>query len=137
MATIISLGYEWDWLDDYFVKRPWEKLVNIGVADILRVYDKKGILDISFIEKALEPLLTAKNLEDIGYNVVVFPLSTVYAAAMGIQKVMQTLYKTGSTANYLDNMIKFEEFNKLMGLDEIREIEDYYYKGGWVTSVNK
>ena len=91
----------------------------------------------NMVEGGKTPLLTAKNLEDIGYNVVVFPLSTVYAAAMGIQKVMQTLYKTGSTANYLDNMIKFEEFNKLMGLDEIREIEDYYYKGGWVTSVNK
>ena len=23
MGTLISLGYEWDWIDDYFIKRPW------------------------------------------------------------------------------------------------------------------
>ena len=82
----------------------------------------------NMVEGGKTPILTAAQLQEIGYDVVVFPISTIYAAAMGIQKVMETLYKTGSTADYLDKMIKFDEFNKLMGLDEIREIEQHYYK---------
>jgi NTE family protein len=62
IGVVISLGYDWDWLDDYFEKRPWEKIINIGINEILNLYEKKGVLDISFVEKALEPLLTAKGL---------------------------------------------------------------------------
>ena len=27
MGILVSLGYEWDWIDDYFIKRPDRKSV--------------------------------------------------------------------------------------------------------------
>ena len=35
MGIIISLNYEWDWLDDYFIKRPWEKIVSINAMSLI------------------------------------------------------------------------------------------------------
>ena len=45
MGTLISLGYEWDWIDDYFIKRPWSKIINIEIITLLEAYNKKGLLE--------------------------------------------------------------------------------------------
>jgi predicted acylesterase/phospholipase RssA len=62
MGVVFSLGYEWEWLDDYFIKRPWDKLVELNPLAILEVYNDKGLLSVDFIKATLEPLFTAKNL---------------------------------------------------------------------------
>jgi hypothetical protein len=41
---------------------------------------------------------------------------------------MRELIEFGSTVQSMDKMIPFGEFNQLLGLTEIREREDYYYK---------
>ena len=81
------------------------------------------------IEGGKTPLVTAKELEEIGYNVVVFPLVTLYAAAWAVRKVMKELFNSGTTLKNVDRMLTFQDFNRLMGLEEIREKESYYYKG--------
>jgi predicted acylesterase/phospholipase RssA len=58
-GVIVSLGYDWEWLDDYFIKRPWEKLINISA---LTFFEKKGLLDEKFIEESIASLLSAKDL---------------------------------------------------------------------------
>ncbi len=63
MGAVFALDYEWDWLDDYFIKRPWNKLINIDPTNILGTFSSKGLIDISTVKKALEPLLEAKNLD--------------------------------------------------------------------------
>jgi len=62
MGVVFSLGYDWEWLDDYFIKRPWEKVINITAKDILDSYTTKGVVNEMFMIKCIEPLLTAKNL---------------------------------------------------------------------------
>ncbi|MAA53524.1 MAG: hypothetical protein CMJ41_11025 [Phycisphaerae bacterium] len=62
MGVVISLGYEWEWLDDYFIKRPWNKLIHLDPLSFVEVYHKKGLLNIEFIEKTISPLFTAKGL---------------------------------------------------------------------------
>lgn len=74
------------------------------------------------------PLLTAKELEAMGFNVVVYPASTLYVAAWAVRSVMEELITKGTTKGFMDKMITFNDFNKLIGLDEIRKKESYYYK---------
>ena len=64
MGIIVSLNYDWKWLDDYFINRPWEKIVSLNVDIILKFYTNKGILDEMFICQAIKPLLTAKDLNE-------------------------------------------------------------------------
>ena len=79
------------------------------------------------VEGGKTPFFPAKDLEEIGYNVVVFPISTLYAAAWAVRNVMEELYTTGSTIGSIDTMISFDNFNQLLGLVEIREKESFYY----------
>lgn len=60
IGLIISLDYEWDWIDDYFIKRPWEPILE-SAYELFTSFNQKGIFDRETIKIYLEPLLTAKN----------------------------------------------------------------------------
>jgi len=62
MGVVLSLGYEWEWLDDYFIKRPWDKLIKLDPLSIVEIYQNKGLLSVDFIQETVEPLFTAKGL---------------------------------------------------------------------------
>jgi len=80
------------------------------------------------IEGGKTPLLTVKELEELGFNVVVYPNVTVYATAWALRGLWEGLMKNGSTKHWLDKIIPFNEFNTLIGLDKVRELESFYYK---------
>lgn len=81
------------------------------------------------IEGGKTPLLTAKELERIGYNVVVFPISSTYCIAKAVMDLMEELKEKGTTESFLDRMIPFSYFNELVGLQDIRKKEEFYLKG--------
>jgi predicted acylesterase/phospholipase RssA len=64
IAIIISLGYEWDWLDDYFIKRPWNKIAPINAMSFIEMFNEKGILGEKVFADSLIPLLSAKDLKN-------------------------------------------------------------------------
>jgi NTE family protein len=64
VCFMVSIGYEWEWLDDYFIKRPWEKLVASSTTKITEIYEKKCLLNHHFYIEAIKPLLRAKDLSD-------------------------------------------------------------------------
>lgn len=82
----------------------------------------------NMIEGGKTPIISAKELQAIGYSVVAFPLSTLYAAAWALREVMTKLASEGSTKTCLDHMVTFESFNHLVGLDVIRNSETFYCK---------
>lgn len=61
IALIISLDYEWRWIDDYLIKRPWEPILESISEEFLSYFNQKGIFDCESIRMYIEPLLTAKN----------------------------------------------------------------------------
>ena len=70
VGILICLKYDWETINDYIIKRPWQDVFPIKVQQIFDAYTKKGIFDIKTIEKCFKPLLDAKdipmdiNLED-------------------------------------------------------------------------
>jgi carboxyvinyl-carboxyphosphonate phosphorylmutase len=88
----------------------------------------KAPMSANMVEGGKTPILTANELQDIGYSIATFPLSTLYAAAYGVRSVMEALSRTGTTVGYMEKMITFTDFNNLVGLDKVRETEAYYYK---------
>lgn len=100
-----------------------------SVEDMRRVCrEVKAPMSGNMVEGGKTPILTAKELQDIGYSIAAFPLSTLYAAAWGVRMAMLELYTKGTTAGCLDKMITFSHFNNLVGLEKVRETEAYYYK---------
>ena len=70
VGVLICLKFDWETINDYIIKRPWQDVFPIKVQNIFDAYTKKGIFDIKTIEKCFKPLLDAKdipmdiNLED-------------------------------------------------------------------------
>jgi len=77
----------------------------------------------------VSPFLKAKELELIGYNVVVFPISSTYCIAKAAMDFMKELKEKGTTESFLNRMIPFSYFNELVGLQDIRKREEFYLKG--------
>lgn len=72
------------------------------------------------------PMLTAKELQEIGYSVVAYATACTYTITKAVRDLFEALHRTGTTAGFEDRMVKFDEFNRLVGLEEIREIEEKY-----------
>ena len=64
MGVVFSLGYDWAWLDDYFIKRPWEKVIEQSIINIIDVFSQKGIISEKFFIDSTMPLFRAKDLKD-------------------------------------------------------------------------
>ncbi|GIM87833.1 isocitrate lyase/PEP mutase family protein [Salinispora arenicola] len=75
------------------------------------------------------PLLSAGELQDIGFSAVAYPTTLTYAYAKTTRDLLTHLLRTGSIADVQDRMIEFTEFNKLVGLEQIRAREEKYYAG--------
>ena len=62
VGLIYILNYDWSWIDDYLIKRPWNKLFNITYSSYINVLYEKGIINKKLLVNALEPLFLAKNI---------------------------------------------------------------------------
>jgi methylisocitrate lyase len=80
----------------------------------------------NMIEGGKTPLLTWQELQDLGYKMVVFPLSALLAAANAIAAVYEELYRTRTTAGVRDRLMGFHEFEELIGVPELRALEVRY-----------
>jgi methylisocitrate lyase len=107
--------------DVIFVEAPQSREELARVAK-----EVKAPLMANMIEHGKTPLLTVKELEDLGYKLVTFPLATLYAAAKAVQDCVSELMRTGTTEGAIPNMLPFHEFNKLVGLPEYRDMEAKY-----------
>ena len=62
LGTLICLKFDWETINDYIIKRPWHEVFPINVQKIFEAYTKKGIFDITTVEKIFKPLFSAKDL---------------------------------------------------------------------------
>lgn len=87
----------------------------------------------NMVEGGRTPLLSAAELQQIGYDLVIFPTASTYITAHAVQDLMNELKRTGTTKNLLKKMIPFNEFNNLIGLPWVKEIES----GNFSSLLNK
>jgi hypothetical protein len=62
ISLIYLLKFEWSWMDDFLIKRPWENLLNFTSYDYLNIFYSKGLFDKKFVISTIKPLLLAKDL---------------------------------------------------------------------------
>ncbi|NMA07065.1 MAG: carboxyvinyl-carboxyphosphonate phosphorylmutase [Ruminococcaceae bacterium] len=82
----------------------------------------------NMIEGGKTPFLTADELFDIGFKIVIYPLSALYAAAHVVNKVYESLKKDGTTESCRADMFGFSEFNDIVNLTGYRELENGFLK---------
>ena len=80
----------------------------------------------NMIEEGLTPNLPAKDLLKMGYRIVVFPLSGLYAATFAIKEVFLELRNSGATQEGRKMMVTFKDFNKFVDLQRYAALEKRY-----------
>lgn len=78
------------------------------------------------VEGGKTPQLSATELQELGFKIVFFPLSALFAATKIMDICLRQLKKEGSTASLTD-LVGFKEFQELIGVPKYLEIEQKYY----------
>ena len=112
------------------------KLYAEAGADIIFVESVESVEEMRLVNKEISaytianmvetgrtPVLTVDELQDIGYNMVVYPISSLYVAAKAVYDMLLDFKANGTTKNYLDKMVSFSQFNDFIGLPLVRELE--------------
>ncbi|MAE68172.1 MAG: carboxyvinyl-carboxyphosphonate phosphorylmutase [Phycisphaeraceae bacterium] len=71
----------------------------------------------NMIEGGKTPVMARDELGALGFQLIVYPLCGLFAAARAMRSVYGTLHADQTTLNGLDHMLQFDEFNDLIGVD--------------------
>jgi methylisocitrate lyase len=80
----------------------------------------------NMVETGLTPLLSASELQDLGYGVVIFAGGLARFLARQAEGFLQNLKDTGTTAAYMDRMNSFQEQNDLLELPKFEAMAKKY-----------
>jgi len=72
----------------------------------------------NMIEGGHTPVLAKEELARLGFHLILYPLSALFAAARSIERVYQTLRADGTTMGEEHRLMSFPEFNELIGVEE-------------------
>ncbi len=78
------------------------------------------------IERGATPLLPFDRAEQLGFKIVLYPLTSLYAAAKGIRDSLEYLKKKKTSEGFQNNLIPFSDFNTLVGYEEFHDLEMRY-----------
>ncbi len=78
------------------------------------------------VEGGKTPFLSIQEWEQLEYKLVIYPVSALFAATRAVQKVLQQLKESGTTAGMLPDMVTFQQFNELIGLSRERAEEERF-----------
>ncbi|MEY8764944.1 MULTISPECIES: isocitrate lyase/PEP mutase family protein [Clostridium] len=80
----------------------------------------------NMIEGGKTPVLSAEELQNLGFAIAIYPLSTLYVMTKAVKDLLYELKNTGTTQGKIGNMIDFPEFNEIVQLSKIRKTEQKY-----------
>jgi 2,3-dimethylmalate lyase len=92
------------------------------VAQIARAFPNVPLL-FNWAEGGKTPPLPLARLKELGYRIVIFPISTLLAAAKAIRAALAEIKAQGTPAHMFPDRTAFQEFNEMIGLREIQELE--------------
>jgi methylisocitrate lyase len=82
----------------------------------------------NMIEGGATPLSSAESLSKMGFNIILYPLSVLYANTFATMNILTELKKSGNTSKYKQKVVNFDQFNDLVELPKFRKMEKKYGK---------
>ena len=94
------------------------------LAEAPKLFEKPLLYNMASSGKT--PFLPTAEIESLGFGVVIYPNFVVLAAIPAIQRTLRHLKETGDVAALTNDIVSFQEFFDLMGMDEVKELEARY-----------
>lgn len=111
--------------DVLFVEAPQSEQ---EVAQVARELADMPLL-FNFAEGGKTPPVSLDRLSELGYRIVIFPIGALLAATTAVRKLAAEIKAHGTPAALLPEMISFTEFNRMIGLSEIQQLERRFTAG--------
>ena len=71
----------------------------------------------NMVETGKTPLLTPGELADLGFTLIVSPLTALFAATKALRDSLAVLRREGSLRDHLDQLVDFDDFTRVVDLD--------------------
>jgi 2-methylisocitrate lyase-like PEP mutase family enzyme len=109
-------------VDAVFVEAPE------SVAELERIAASlPGVtLVANMVETGRTPLLTPAELHELGFHLIVSPVSGVFAMARAVGAAFERLAEVGTLRDDLDRLIAFDDFTDLVGLPAAQAVDARY-----------
>jgi 2-methylisocitrate lyase-like PEP mutase family enzyme len=108
-------------------------------ADILFIESPESLAEMQMIGKQFDlpvlanmvdtgktPVLSRDELQAIGYQLAIFPVTALLASVKAMQQVYAGFKAHGSSVQMANQLYEFNELSKLMGFEEVWDFEKKY-----------
>jgi 2,3-dimethylmalate lyase len=95
------------------------------VTQIARAFPSVPLL-FNWAEGGKTPPMPLEQLKELGYRVVIFPISALLVAAKAIQALLAEIQARGTPMRIFPDRTSFQEFNEMIGLREIQQLEQRF-----------
>ena len=107
--------------DATFVEAP-SSLVQL--TDVGRLAPKPTVANM--VEHGRTPVLDQTRLAKMGFDLILYPLTGLYAATHALTTVYQHLRECGTTTEARDSLMTFQQFNDLIGVGEKNALSEKF-----------
>jgi len=80
----------------------------------------------NMVDTGKTPVLSRDELQAIGYQLAIFPVTAMLASVKAMQQVYAGFKAEGSSVHMADQLYEFNELSKLMGFQEVWDFEKKY-----------
>jgi 2-methylisocitrate lyase-like PEP mutase family enzyme len=94
-------------------------------AEVARAFPGVPLL-FNWAEGGKTPPIGLDRLRQLGYRIVIYPISTLLAATAAMRRILREIAQSGTPAAVLPELPAFGEFLDFIGLPEVREAEQRY-----------
>jgi len=110
--------------DASFIEAPGsiEQLAEVG-----RRVPKPAVANM--IEGGRTPVLPKERLVELGYQLILYPLAALLAAARAMELVCRKLRQDGTTTGLESQLMSFGEFNDLIGVEDRHALAERFGAG--------
>jgi methylisocitrate lyase len=84
----------------------------------------KHPLFVNMLSGGVTPILPVKDLEQLGYKIVVCPIESLMVCARAMRELCEAWKRTGRVDNLATQAMSFDEVKKLLGVQEFLKLRD-------------
>jgi len=86
----------------------------------------KAPLVANMIEGGATPISSASTLHKMGFKIILYPLSVLFANTFASIQILKELRKSGTTTKLKNKLVSFDQFNDIVELSKFRKLENQY-----------
>lgn len=80
----------------------------------------------NMIEGGATPISSAETLHKLGFKIILYPLSVLFANTFATMSILKELKRVGTTAKFKQKVVNFDQFNDLVELPKFQKLEKKY-----------